>query len=672
MRCRMPRRSGVDGAYRLKGVRGERFEATLNVNRAAGQSASGVFFSFGGGAMELRNFASSKAPIGHGAPVNVTANASAVPSVAAGSPLWFRVSSDGVRVTVRAATSEAGLATAAACWSGDYDVRGDAFQLSPHYYGVATIDDFTLRMDRDANGSYETTEVVERFTLDATGHAGDTLEYDAAGNLTYDGTFHYTYDAWNRQVTVTKAYRDDNGVIQLGSVIQENEYDGLGRRIVVKVQNSGDLDNTEHVYYDGWSQVETRNGSDIVTKQMVWAGRVGGYIDELLQIAHNLDWPDALPAADQTCETKFWAMQDANYNVLGVVDDAGVLVERYEYTPYGERTVFASPSMVLSNGQVSNCKHNSIGFQGHAHGEVTGSIESRMRILDPFLGRFLTPDPLGYVDGPSSYLFMRGAPSSGIDPLGLKSEQDYRQTLSDSISSWYGRGDNFAARVLVTFLSRKGKVNPADTYHFDGYGHLIEANKIYRAYAMHHFGRIVAAHVRARSFAGLQLGDTRQVQLPDSPIEVDAQGYVQKFAFKFRFKDHDDDLPRYFQNKSKALYGDDSNLFNAIGGARVGYTNATLSLSCPTERSFHVDHLSMPGKRYTACFCTFTVTADMSLRDTYTFPSRGAALVYGDYGAARSLEQEYGYMRFVTAVDWKGEYSFTHLGGGFAEEEQEG
>ena len=33
-------------------------------------------------------------------------------------------------------------------------------------------------------------------------------------------------------------------------------------------------------------------------------------------------------------------MQDANYNVLGLVTSKGVLTERYEYTPYRQRKVF--------------------------------------------------------------------------------------------------------------------------------------------------------------------------------------------------------------------------------------------------------------------------------------------------------------------------------------------
>ena len=41
------------------------------------------------------------------------------------------------------------------------------------------------------------------------------------------------------------------------------------------------------------------------------------------------------------CERPFWACQDANYNVLGLLSQAGWLTERYEYTPYGQRTIFS-------------------------------------------------------------------------------------------------------------------------------------------------------------------------------------------------------------------------------------------------------------------------------------------------------------------------------------------
>ena len=100
--------------------------------------------------------------------------------------------------------------------------------------------------------------------------SANAQSHDAAGNLTYDGTQKYTYDAWNRLTQVAHAYRDSGGSLQTTGEWARMTYDGLGRRIE-KAQRK--------------------------------------------------------PSAD---------------NVLGIVDSGGLLVERYEYTPYGERKVFFS------------------------------------------------------------------------------------------------------------------------------------------------------------------------------------------------------------------------------------------------------------------------------------------------------------------------------------------
>jgi len=44
---------------------------------------------------------------------------------------------------------------------------------------------------------------------------------------------------------------------------------------------------------------------------------------------------------ENVCERLFWVCQDANWNVLGVLSPTGRICERYEYTSYGQRTVFS-------------------------------------------------------------------------------------------------------------------------------------------------------------------------------------------------------------------------------------------------------------------------------------------------------------------------------------------
>ena len=65
-------------------------------------------------------------------------------------------------------------------------------------------------------------------------------------------------------------------------------------------------------------------------------------MDELVQIGINQEPSNATSgtATENVCERFFWVTQDANYNVIGVFSAYGDLIERYEYTPYGQRTIF--------------------------------------------------------------------------------------------------------------------------------------------------------------------------------------------------------------------------------------------------------------------------------------------------------------------------------------------
>ena len=86
--------------------------------------------------------------------------------------------------------------------------------------------------------------------------------------------------------------------------------------------------------------LETRDGSDDVLKQYAWGLT---YIDELIQTSINDDSTDA---GEDDTETDYFALQNAIFNVMMLVDDTsggGDTTERYEYTPYGERTVYDSP-----------------------------------------------------------------------------------------------------------------------------------------------------------------------------------------------------------------------------------------------------------------------------------------------------------------------------------------
>jgi RHS repeat-associated protein len=63
---------------------------------------------------------------------------------------------------------------------------------------------------------------------------------------------------------------------------------------------------------------------------------------------------------------------------------------------------------------------NPVGFQGLDHDSATGFVYVRNRWLDPEIGRFVTGDPLGFVDGPNPYQFSGNSPLNYSDPFGLQ------------------------------------------------------------------------------------------------------------------------------------------------------------------------------------------------------------------------------------------------------------
>ncbi len=135
--------------------------------------------------------------------------------------------------------------------------------------------------------------------------------------MVQDGHFRYKYDAWNRLVEV-KAQEDSAAV-----TVQTAAFFGDGRRAKKVVTNSGDFDGTFVYDYDGQKIIETRDGSGNLYQQFVHGTQ---YIDELVMVR----------VADKG---DLYVHQDANWNVLGMTDLGGNLVERHVYTPYGELTV---------------------------------------------------------------------------------------------------------------------------------------------------------------------------------------------------------------------------------------------------------------------------------------------------------------------------------------------
>jgi RHS repeat-associated protein len=137
--------------------------------------------------------------------------------------------------------------------------------------------------------------------------------------------------------------------------------------------------------WDGLSIAEQRNSSDSVVKQFFSQGQINS-------------------------GTPLFYTRDHLGSIREVANASGDLVTRYNYDPYGRRTVVTGPDDV------------DFGFTGHFYHAQSGLHLAPYRAYSADLGRWLSRDPYQEIDGPNVYAYAKNGPSTYIDPLGATTD----------------------------------------------------------------------------------------------------------------------------------------------------------------------------------------------------------------------------------------------------------
>ncbi|MFO0811058.1 MAG: RHS repeat-associated core domain-containing protein [Gemmataceae bacterium] len=244
----------------------------------------------------------------------------------------------------------------------------------------------------DGTGQSRSYNAQNQFT--ALGSATPT--YDANGNLLTDGTWTYTYDAWNRLVSATN-----------GTTTVTYGYDALGRRIT---ETTGGV--TTHLYYNqNWQVVEERVGgtaSSNLRAQYVWSP-----VESDVLIYRDRD-----TNADGELDERLYVQQDVQGNVTALVNTSGTVVERYAYDAYGKATPYTASWGTPSGGTTQYAWQYL--HQGLRYDAADALYDNRMRIYSAEYMRFLQNDPIGFAAGdPDTYRYVGNGPTGHTDPSGL-------------------------------------------------------------------------------------------------------------------------------------------------------------------------------------------------------------------------------------------------------------
>ena len=204
---------------------------------------------------------------------------------------------------------------------------------------------------------------------------GQALSYDSNGNLTFDGTNTYAWNARNQLTQISQ-----NGVAQLTYA-----YDPFGRRISKTVQGGTP---TQYLY-DGDNAVQETQGSNVNA------------------ILTGLGVDERFARTDVTGRTYF--LTDVLNSTLALTDATGAIREQYSYDPYGNVT----PSDTTTDFT------NPYQYTGR-EADAPGLYYYRARYYSPPMGGFISEDPARGAGGqPSYYAYVGGNPINNTDSSGM-------------------------------------------------------------------------------------------------------------------------------------------------------------------------------------------------------------------------------------------------------------
>lgn len=202
-------------------------------------------------------------------------------------------------------------------------------------------------------------------------HNGRTLSYDDNGNLTSDGVRSYVWNVRNQLVEIREG----------ASTLATFGYDPLGRRVV---RTEGGV--TTQYLYDGQNAVQEM---------------VGGTVNPIL----------TGPSVDQRfarndTSGRVYYLTDQLGSTRGLTNGVGELLQRYDYTPYGQLQASAGSA------------NNPYRYTGREQDE-SGLYYYRARYYSPDMGRFISEDSYGFASGDANfYAYALGNPISYNDPSG--------------------------------------------------------------------------------------------------------------------------------------------------------------------------------------------------------------------------------------------------------------
>ena len=261
-------------------------------------------------------------------------------------------------------------------------------------YSYDTLGNLTQKMlgSRVVDIEYnDTLNRVSRARDTAAGISWHSYSYDARGNTTSNGVHGFSYNYANQPIQVTGS---SNGTYTYDGNLKRVKVDVDGKVIYNVFDASGAL-----VHVD-----ELLGGTKNISVCFTACSNV------VVPGPQKTDYIKAgsLTIARLEDNKPTYLHNDHLGSPVAGTDADGNVVWQEHYTPYGEKWL----------RDAANDDQGS--FTGHIADSATGLTYMQARYYDPVIGRFLSPDPVGYQDQLNVYAYVGNDPVNYTDPSGMR------------------------------------------------------------------------------------------------------------------------------------------------------------------------------------------------------------------------------------------------------------
>lgn len=260
-------------------------------------------------------------------------------------------------------------------------------------------------------------------------------QYDAYGQLmrqkSSKGDLYLEWDVFGRLIKSRNA-----------EYTAEYRYDALGRRIQKRSKHHHTGEEQNVIY--GWDgNTLAFESNEQITKHYVYekdsfVPLLQAIYREPIELVQTPDWTDQPyhiakdPLWRKTAPAK--SLDDICFyhcDHLGtpqeITDYTGTVIWKANYLAWGECKAEKAKTNFFENSEIIS---NNIRFQGQYFDKETGLHYNRYRYYSPYVGRFISKDPIGLLGGHNLYAYAPN-PIYWIDPLGLAKKTDSTGAYKD-------------------------------------------------------------------------------------------------------------------------------------------------------------------------------------------------------------------------------------------------